>query len=161
MTLTLNSFGVTTFYYSDSAYICPYGITGKIIKEIKNRGTTLVLELIVAENDIIPKGQPLIIYGTPNTTYEFVPIDSDVPIVKTILRGKDENNIIQSLAAYDHLVFMVLSVANGKIGWYAGANSTISKFPAHRCFFIYNKNEQDSDQKSAGLIEGMNYVPIA
>ena len=160
MTLTFNKYGVTTFYYSDSAYICPQGVTGKIIKELKNGGTTLVLELIAAENDIIPKGQPLMIYGTPNTTYEFVPIDSDVPIVKTILRGKDENNLMPNLVAYDNLVYMVLSTANGKIGWYAGNKSTISKFPDHRCFFIYNINEQYSDQKSPGLIEGFSYVPI-
>lgn len=160
MTLTLNSFGVTTFYYSDSAYICPQGVTGKIIKELKNRGTTTVLELIIAENDIIPKCQPLIIYGTPNTTYEFVPIDSDVPIVKTILRGKDENNLMPNLVAYDHLVYMVLSAVDGKIGWNPYDKSTISKFPVHRCFFIYNKNEDHSDQKSAGLIEGFSYVPI-
>ena len=160
MTLTFNSFGVTTFYYSDSAYICPQGVTGKIIKEIKNRGTLTALELIIAENDIIPKGQPLIIYGTPSTTYEFVPIDSDVPIVKTILRGKDENNLMPNLVAYDHLVCMVLAVIGGKIGWYPSAKSTISNFPAHRCFFIYNKNEEYSDQKSAGLIEGFSYVPI-
>ena len=160
MTLTFNSFGVTTFYYSDSAYICPQGVTGKIIKEIKNGGIPAVPELIVAENDIIPKGQPLIIYGTPNTTYEFVPIDSDVPIVKTILRGKDENNLMPNLINYDNLVYMVLAVVDGKIGWYPGAKSTISKFPAHRCFYIYNINEQYSDQKSPGLIEGFSYVPI-
>ena len=158
MTLTFNKYGVTTFYYSDSAYICPQGVTGKIIKEI-NGGITAVLE-IVAENDIIPKGQPLIIYGTPNTTYEFVPIDSDVPIVKTILRGKDENNLMPNLVAYDNLVYMVIAVKDGKIGWYPYDKSTISKFPAHRCFFIYNINEQYSDQKSPGLIEGFSYVPI-
>ena len=159
MTFNLNSFGVATFYYSDSAYICPQGITGQIITEVSKRGT-ITPKSIFAENDIIPKGQPLIITGTPNTTYEFVPIDSDVPIVKTILRGKDENNLMPNLINYDHLVYMVLSVVDGKIGWYAGAKSTISKFPSHRCFFIYNINEQYSDQKSPGLIEGFSYVPI-
>ena len=39
MTLTLNSFGVTTFYYSDSAYICPQGITGQIITEVSKKET--------------------------------------------------------------------------------------------------------------------------
>ena len=156
MTLTFNKYGVTTFYYSDSAYICPQGVTGKIVKEIKNGGTLAGIESIIAGNDIIPKGQPLIIYGTPNTTYEFVPTESDVPIVKTILRGTD--GMLPNLTKYN-LVYMVLSVITGTIGWYPLNQSTLPNFLPHKCFIIYNRNEYHSDQKSAGLIEGFTYNP--
>ena len=158
MTLTLNSFGVTTFYYSDSAYICPQGVTGQIITEVSKK-ETITPKSIFAENDIIPKGQPLIITGTPNTTYEFVPIDSDVPIVKTILRGTNEKQFFPGLENYRHLYYVALIVVDGKAVWSKYQEAWYND--AHKCFFIYNKNEKYSDQKSAGLIEGMNYVPIA
>lgn len=158
MTLTLNKYGITTFYYSDSAYICPQGVTGQIITEVSKKGT-ITPKSIFAENDIIPKGQPLILTGTPNTTYEFVPIDSDVPIVKTILRGTNEEQFFPSLENYRHLYYVWLTVIDDKAAW--GKNPEAMHNGAHKCFFIYNINEQYSDQKSAGLIEGMNYVPIA
>ncbi len=157
MTLTLNSFGVITFYYGDSAYICPQGVTGQIITEVSKR-ETISPKSIFAENDIIPKGQPLIITGTPNTTYEFVPIDSDIPIVKTILRGSDEKQFFSGLKNYRHLYYVVLNVVDGKAVWSKHQEAWYKD--AHKCFFMYNEKEKYSDQKSAGLIEGFSYVPI-
>lgn len=159
MTFTLNRFGISTFYYSDSAYICPQGITGQIVTEV-SKNETITPKSIFTGNDIIPKGQPLIITGTPNTTYEFVPIDSDVPIVKSLLIGTNERKFFPGLENYRHLYYVGLIVVDGnKAGWSKHQEAWTSD--AHKCFFMYNKNEKHSDQKSAGLIEGMNYVPIA
>ena len=157
MTLTLNSFGVTTFYYSDSAYICPQGITGYIVTEIPDEITVTEKQAITA-GDIIPKGNPLIIKGTPSTTYEFVPIDSDLPpIENNLLKGSNEKQFMPSLKNYD-IEYRIFVVINGKPAWNWSQQSGYNS--AHKCYLVYNPREKHSDQKSAGLIEGFSYVPI-
>ena len=157
MTLTLNSFGVTTFYYSDSAYICPQGITGYIVTEILDEITVTEKQAITA-GDIIPKRQPLIIRGTPNTAYEFIPIESDIPpIENNLLKGSNEKKFMTSLKNYD-IKYMIYILINGKPAW--GWSQQSGYNAAHKCYLVYNPREKHSDQKSAGLIEGFIYVPI-
>ena len=109
----LNQYGVATFFFSESAYIIPDGVTASAVESVT--GTKLTLATV---SDIIPAGCAVILEGEANVTYVFEPTDEEGTAPTNLLRGFDEDHLTTGEYAGDSYLFYALSAKNGVVGFY-------------------------------------------
>ena len=133
LVVQISKYGYSTFYYSNSAYTIPPGMSAYIVLEV--RGKALMLSAL---EDVIPAGCAVILEGEQSTEYTLEPYTSAVTKnVENMLLGTDEETFIE---AEEGLRYYVLSVKDddaSKVGFYFGAEDGGSfTNEAHKAYLV-------------------------
>ena len=145
----IGTFGVSTFYYSSSAYVIPENVTASIITgiEMNNDGTVRVVEKEL-EDGVIPAGCAVILRGGDEDVYVYeFPIykGDDVQEVENLLQGTDDETTITEEG---YLYFCLSSNDKGDVDWkYKGVSITNQ---AHKAYLALPVAEYP------GLVETLN-----
>ncbi len=111
--LTLNKYGMATYYNSTTAYTIPEGITASVVESIS--GTKINL---VALEGTIPADCGVILEGTANQTYTFNPSSEPGTKVENMLRGSDTEATTEGDDPDATYKFYALSAKGGVLGFY-------------------------------------------
>ena len=112
VTVTIGEYGYATFYYSNSAYIIPEGVEAKVVESISGKTVNLI-----PVTGIIPRGCAVILEGEQGD-YTFKATTEEGTNVENMLRGTDASALTE---ADQDCKFYKLSVKNGNVGFYYGA----------------------------------------
>ena len=143
--VTLNKYGYSTLYYSNYNFKVPSDVTATTYTFDSNNKQLLVSTTYSA-GDVIPAGEAVVIKGTANTEYKFVPVNGTYT--------KDGDNILEGTDTETQLSgdgkFYALSAKSGVVGFY-WMNSTGAAFKngAHKAYLHLSS--------SAGSVKGFAF----
>lgn len=143
-----------TLYYSDTPLMVPESMTAFTLKL---SGNNLVASRIYSTNDIIPKGEAVVLYATPGQ-YTF-------PVCSSSL-GRDADNLLkgsdgdESTTGGDTYYFFGVN-KSGEVGFYLGdANGSAFTNKAHKAYLPLTKSESGSGTATskAFLLSGLPFT---
>ena len=105
--------GYATYYNSETASIIPDGLTASVVESIS--GNVVNLFPITS---VIPAGCGVVLEGTPNAYYVFVPTKEPGIVVENLLRGSFDYAYTEGDDPEATYKFYALSVKDGKVGFY-------------------------------------------
>ena len=145
LNVTLNSYGLSTLYYSNYNFKVPNGveaITYKFVSDNKQ----LVESTRYRAGGVIPAGEAVVLEGAANTTYKFIPGKGNyTPDGANDLEGTDDETQLSGDGK-----FYALSAKSGVVGFY-WMNSTGAAFKngAHKAYLHLSS--------SAGSVKGFAF----
>lgn len=116
--LQIGQTGYASYYNSQSAFIIPEGLTASVVESVSD----MTIDLVELEG-IIPAGCGVVLEGTPNETYVFVPTKEPGVVGENMLRGSDDYAYTVGDDSEADYKFYALSQKNGKVGFYWMANN--------------------------------------
>ena len=122
------TYGWGTFFYSNSAYAIPEGVTAFVVSGVDEKQVTLT------EIPAIPSATAVIITGEPGQTYVFEATpEPNLAIGENYLEGTDVDTDIE---AENGEKFYVLSAKKGVVGFYYGNGTDGGSFTnkAHKAY---------------------------
>ena len=123
-----DKYGWGTFFYSNSAYAIPEGVTAYIVSGVEESQVTLT------EIPVIPSATAVIITGEPGETYTFENTpEPNLAVGENYLEGTDTDLLI---SADEGEKLYVLSAKNDVVGFYYGDPETGGTFTnqAHKAY---------------------------
>ena len=105
--------GYATYYNSETASIIPDGLTASVVESIS--GNVVNLFPITS---VIPAGCGVVLEGTPNAYYVFVPTKEPGIVGENLLRGSYDYAYTEGDDPEATYKFYALSVKDGKVGFY-------------------------------------------
>jgi hypothetical protein len=115
--INFGPYGVISFYFGETSYQLPEGVTAFAVDEVSGKMLNL-LEV----TDIIPAGCGVILNGEPDANYTFYKVTGDIPEQHSLLRGSDKTEETTGDDPEGSYKFYMLSAKNGNVGFYYGAN---------------------------------------
>lgn len=115
--INFGRYGVISFYFGETSYQLPEGVTAYAVDEISGKMLNL-LEV----TEYIPAGCGVILYGEPNTTYTFYKATGDIPEQHSLLKGSDKTEETTGDDPEGSYKFYMLSAKDGNVGFYYGAD---------------------------------------
>ena len=110
--VTLNKYGYSTLYWSNYNFQVPSGVTATTYK--LDSDNKLVVSTEYTEDDVIPAGEAVVLQGTANEDYLFMPVKGTyTPDANNLLKGSDE-----AATTVGNGKFYALSAKGGKVGFY-------------------------------------------
>ena len=143
-----------TLYYSDTPLMVPESMTAFTLKL---SGNNLVASRIYSTNDIIPKGEAVVLYATPGQ-YTF-------PVCSSSL-GRDADNLLKGsdgdelTTGGDTYYFFGVN-KSGEVGFYLGvANGSAFTNKAHKAYLPLTKSESGAvtATSKAFLLSGLPFT---
>lgn len=143
-----------TLYYSDTPLMVPESMTAFTLKF---SGNNLVASRIYSTNDIIPKGEAVVLYATPGQ-YTF-------PVCSSSL-GRDADNLLkgsdgdESTTGGDTYYFFGVN-KSGEVGFYLGkADGSAFTNKAHKAYLPLTKSESGAGTATskAFLLSGLPFT---
>lgn len=126
--IAISQYGYSTFYYSNSAYIIPEGVTAYIVSGVEGKSISLV-----PLDGVIPAGCGVLLEGAEGS-YTFEATSEEVPGVDNMLRGTDETETIVADPEQECKYYM-LSVKNDVAGFYFGVDGGgVFENKAHKAY---------------------------
>ena len=126
--ITISQYGYSTFYYSNSAYIIPEGVTAYIVSGVEGKSISLV-----PLDGVIPAGCGVLLEGAEGS-YTFEATSDEVPGEDNMLRGTDETEMIEEDPEQECKYYM-LSVKNDVAGFYFGVDGGgVFENKAHKAY---------------------------
>jgi len=145
LNVTLNSYGLSTLFYSKYNFKVPNGVEAATYKFVSD-SKQLVESTRYRAGGVIPAGEAVVLKGTANTTYKFIPVKGNyTPDDANDLEGTD----IETQLSGDGK-FYALSAKSGVVGFY-WMNSTGAAFKngAHKAYLHLSS--------SAGSVKGFAF----
>ena len=126
--IAISQYGYSTFYYSNTAYIIPEGVTAYIVSGVEGKSISLV-----PLDGVIPAGCGVLLEGAEGS-YTFEATSEEVPGVDNMLRGTDEDETIVADPEQECKYYM-LSVKNDVAGFYFGVDGGgVFENKAHKAY---------------------------
>ena len=126
--IAISQYGYSTFYYSNSAYIIPEGVTAYIVSGVEGKSISLV-----PLDGVIPAGCGVLLEGAEGS-YTFEATSDEVPGEDNMLRGTDETEMIEEDPEQECKYYM-LSVKNDVAGFYFGVDGGgVFENKAHKAY---------------------------
>lgn len=131
---SIGSTGYSTLYYSDMSFELPDGLEGYTIT-FNDDDNTLTATKQYDTDSPMPKGEGIILKGTPNTTYTLTEYNGDCVTKEStgnILAGTDSE---QEVTASDDNCLYIFGVADETVGFYlASADGKTFTNGAHKAY---------------------------
>lgn len=150
----IGEYKYATLYYSDTTLMVPESMTAFTLKF---SGNNLVASRIYSTNDIIPKGEAVVLYATPGQ-YTF-------PVCSSSL-GRDADNLLKGsdggelTTGGDTYYFFGVNTS-GEVGFYLGvANGSAFRNKAHKAYLPLTKSESGAGTATskAFLLSGLPFT---
>ena len=145
LNVTLNSYGLSTLFYSKYNFKVPNGVEAATYKFVSDN-KQLVESTRYRAGGVIPAGEAVVLKGTANTTYKFIPVKGNyTPDDANDLEGTDTETQLSGDGK-----FYALSAKSGVVGFY-WMNSTGAAFKngAHKAYLHLSS--------SAGSVKGFAF----
>ena len=145
LNVTLNSYGLSTLFYSKYNFKVPNGVEAATYKFVSD-SKQLVESTRYRAGGVIPAGEAVVLKGTANTTYKFIPVKGNyTPDDANDLEGTDTETQLSGDGK-----FYALSAKSGVVGFY-WMNSTGAAFKngAHKAYLHLSS--------SAGSVKGFAF----
>lgn len=111
--ITISKYGYSTFYYSNSAYAIPEGVTAHVVESVSGKSLSLIEVM-----DVIPAGCGVLLEGEADKKYTFEQAEDPGTSYENMLLGTDETVTIEAQPDYK---YYILSSKNNVVGFYYGA----------------------------------------
>ncbi len=105
--------GYATYYNSETASVIPDGLTASVVESVSGN----VINLLPITS-VIPAGCGVVLEGTPNQLYVFVPTKEPGIVGENLLRGSYDYAYTAGDDPEATYKFYALSVKDGKVGFY-------------------------------------------
>ena len=109
----MSEYGYATYYNDETASIIPDGLKASVVESVSGK----VINLMEIEG-IIPAGCGVVLEGTPNELYVFVPTKESGVVGENLLRGSYDYAYTEGDDPEATYKFYALSVKDGKVGFY-------------------------------------------
>lgn len=110
----MSGVGYATYYNSETASVIPDGLTASVVENISGN----VINLVELEG-IVPAGCGVVLEGTPNEYYVFVPTKEPGVVGENLLRGSyDYAYTVGDDPGADYMFYALSTNADGIVGFY-------------------------------------------
>lgn len=142
VSITLNKYGLSTFFYAQKAFTLPEGLNAATYKmeSVGDEKIKLEPSVIYESGSILPSCEPVVLKGAANTDYTLTESfeDGEVDNANELYGSEEGGSVGDPVANY---VYYMLSAKNGVVGFYWGApNGAAFEIGAHKAYLKIDKD---------------------